>query len=73
MYTPSAIVGGIGDFRESQRGEPVIDFRSGHRIDVEARLRGDDCHFIARLDDESLENIESGDEKVLKMKPLEVF
>lgn len=66
------IVGGGGDFVKPERGEPVVDFRLSDSDDVEAWLGGDDAE-IARLRDHAFEQVEPGDEQVVKLQALEIL
>ena len=68
-----AVVGCGGDFHKPERGEPRIDLLSIYRHNVEAGLRGDDGHFIARLNDQPFEDIESWYEQVLEVETLQIF
>jgi hypothetical protein len=66
------IVGGGGDFLKPERGEPVVDFRLGDGDDVEPGLGGDDAE-VARLGDHAFEQVETGDEQVVKFQTFEVL
>jgi hypothetical protein len=68
-----AVVGGGGDFGETEGGEPGIDPRRGDGDDVEAGLGGDDGHVIAGLDDDADEGVQAGDELVMEMEALQIF
>lgn len=70
----SAVVGGIGDFLETLRGKRGIDFFSRYGSQIEAWLRSNDREIlIGRLDDDALQMIQAGNERVLQKRAFEVF
>lgn len=68
-----AVVGGSGDFGETEGCKPEVDFRRSDGDDVEAGLGGDDGHVVAGLDDNAFEGVETGDELILEMEALQIF
>lgn len=68
-----SVVGAIGDFLETQGGEPAIDFRHANRDDLEAGLGGDDGEFAVCLMDNTLHAVEAGNEEILEVKAFQIL